>query len=34
MDIILNQEYEIDNLITRVGRFNVMDFQQALMRFG
>ena len=31
MDIILNQEYEIDNLITRVGRFNVMDFQQALM---
>ena len=31
MDIIQNQEFEISNLVTRSGRFNVVDFQMALM---
>lgn len=31
MDIILNQEYEITNLITHSGRFTVAEFQKNLM---
>jgi hypothetical protein len=32
MDFILNQEYEINNLITHSGRFTVAEFQKNLMK--
>lgn len=31
MNIILNQSFEIDNLITQSGQFTIIDFQKALM---
>jgi hypothetical protein len=32
MEIILNQSYEINNLVTQSGKFTVADFQKALMK--
>jgi hypothetical protein len=34
MDILQNQAYEMDNLVSLAGRFTVKEFQQALMNMG